>query len=103
MITPDKINEVVERIVVNVKPEKIFLFGSYVNGSPTEDSDLDLLVIKEMDIAIHKRNSEVKQYLRGIKIPLDIFVYTPLEIEQYKKSEFGFVSHILKEGKLIYG
>jgi predicted nucleotidyltransferase len=27
-------------------PDKVILFGSYANGNPGEDSDLDLLVIK---------------------------------------------------------
>jgi predicted nucleotidyltransferase len=37
-----------ETIVQNVHPEKVILFGSYANGNPNDDSDLDLLVIKDM-------------------------------------------------------
>ena len=33
----------VERIVSELKPEKIILFGSYAYGDPTPDSDVDLL------------------------------------------------------------
>ena len=60
MITSEQINEVIEKIVINVNPEKIYLFGSYASGTPTIDSDLDLLVIKDTDAPIYKRNTEVK-------------------------------------------
>jgi len=103
MITSEQINEVVEKIVINVNPEKIYLFGSYANGKPTVDSDLDLLVIKDTDAPIYKRNTEVKKYLRGMKIPLDLFVYTPSEVNQFKDSKTAFVNQILEKGKLVYG
>jgi len=103
MITSKQINEVVEKIVINVNPEKIYLFGSYANGTPTVDSDLDLLVIKDTDTPIYKRNTEIKKYLRGIKIPLDLFVYTPSEVNQFKDSKTAFVNQIIEEGKLVYG
>lgn len=43
-------NPVVQDIVNQLKPlqaEKIILFGSYAYGKPTQDSDVDLLVIKK--------------------------------------------------------
>lgn len=33
---------------MHIQPEKIILFGSYANGNPTEDSDLDLLTPDEV-------------------------------------------------------
>ena len=45
MISQEKIKEVIDRIVKNINPEKIILFGSYASGNPGEDSDLDILVI----------------------------------------------------------
>jgi predicted nucleotidyltransferase len=44
-ITDEIIQEIKNRIVKGVHPEKIILLGSYVYGNPTKDSDLDLLVI----------------------------------------------------------
>ena len=40
------INEIVDRISKGYKPKKVILFGSYAYGEPTEDSDIDLLIIK---------------------------------------------------------
>ena len=81
MITQSQINQIVDTIVKNVKPDKVVLFGSYANGNPNEDSDLDILVIKNMSQKRALRGREIRKYLRGTKIPIDLLVYTPQEIE----------------------
>ena len=37
----------IQKIVSELKPEKIILFGSYAYGTPNPHSDVDLLVIME--------------------------------------------------------
>lgn len=39
----------VEKIAKEYQPRKIILFGSYAYGEPTQDSDVDLLIIKNTD------------------------------------------------------
>jgi hypothetical protein len=46
-VTKETLNEIVRRIVRGSRPQKIILFGSYGYGSPTNDSDVDLLVITD--------------------------------------------------------
>ena len=41
------IDDVVERLVREYDPDRIILFGSRALGTATEDSDIDLLVVKE--------------------------------------------------------
>ena len=50
MIGTDKISEIVNKIASGYQPDKIILFGSYASGTPNEDSDLDLFVIKDTDL-----------------------------------------------------
>jgi len=57
MIGEDKISEIVNKIAFGYNPEKIILFGSYAAGNPSEDSDLDLFVIKETDLPRPQRVS----------------------------------------------
>ena len=38
--------EIVKRLKP-LSPEKIILFGSYAYGTPTEDSDLDIMIIEK--------------------------------------------------------
>ncbi|MEA3476431.1 MAG: nucleotidyltransferase domain-containing protein [Candidatus Cloacimonadota bacterium] len=102
MITEKQINEIVKRIVENYFPERIILFGSYAYGSPTKDSDLDLLIVKESNIPIHKRGREVRKYLRGLKVPMDIIIRTPAEFETYKDIIGTIIYPANKFGKVIY-
>src|SRR5438128_28790 len=47
LVTPEKLNEAVKRIVEAAHPRKIILFGSQARGTATEDSDADLMVIED--------------------------------------------------------
>ena len=103
MISQEKINEVINRIVKNINPEKIILFGSYASGNPSEESDLDILIVKEMRMPRYKRSREVKKHLRGMKIPIDVIVYTKKEIKKWKNTETAFINQAIKQGKVLYG
>jgi predicted nucleotidyltransferase len=103
MISQEKINEVIDRIVKNINPEKIILFGSYAFGNPSEDSDLDILIVKEMKMPRYKRTREVKKHLRGMKIPIDVIVYTKKEIKKWKGTKTAFINQAIKQGKVLYG
>ena len=103
LITKDQIDQVVATIVQNVHPEKIILFGSYASGNPGEDSDLDLLVVKDMPQKRIQRGREIRKYLRGIGIPIDLLVYTPQEIEEWRDTRAAFITQIIDQGRVLYG
>ncbi len=103
MISRNKINEIVKIIVVNVNPERVILFGSYAEDVPNEDSDLDILVVKNTSIPRHKRAREIRKYLRGIKVPIDLLVYTQKEIDDWKDEKHAFINKILEKGEELYG
>jgi len=103
MITQKQLEEIVKRIIDNYNPEKIILFGSYAYGQPTEDSDLDLLVIKNSDLPRYKRAREIRKHLWGITdVPKDIIVYTQEEIDGWKEVEEAFITSVVKKGKILY-
>ncbi len=99
-----QIEEIIKRVVSNIKPEKIILFGSYAYGTPTEDSDLDLLVvIKSSEQPRYRRAREIRKHLWGVTdIPKDILVYTQKEIDEWKEVEEAFITSITKRGKVLY-
>jgi uncharacterized protein len=102
-ITEEIIQEIKNRIVKGVHPEKIILFGSYAYENPTKDSDLDLLVILPTEEPMHRRVTRIRKLLRDINIPKDIIVYTPQEVEKWKNASAAFVTSIIRKGKVIYG
>jgi len=102
MITQKQINEVVEMIASKFKPEKIILFGSYASGTPTEESDLDLLVIKDSDVPSRLQNREVRKVTSGLKIPMDVIVKTKNDFERYKDIVGTIIYPANKFGRVVY-
>ncbi len=102
MIDSSKISEIVNKIASGYNPDKIILFGSYATENPTEDSDLDLLVIKNSDLPRPQRNMIVRKMLFGSMIPIDIIVYTPEEINESIDNSYSFIYKALNTGKTVY-
>ena len=102
MIGKDKISEIVGKIASGYNPEKIILFGSYANGNPDENSDLDLFIIKETNLSRPERTVQVRKMLYGARIPIDLIIYTPKEIEESRDNIFSFVHEVLNTGKTLY-
>ena len=99
------ITEIVDRISRGYKPKKVILFGSYAYGEPTEDSDIDLLIIKNTDKRPIDRWVEVKRLLRDSSrtIPVAPLVYTEKEVEQRLAIKDFFLEEIFEKGELLYG
>jgi len=98
-----KILEATERIKKEYQPEKIILFGSYAYGRPTEDSDVDLFIIKETNKRRIDRFCEVCRIIRDIKgIPIQPVVFTKKEVQERLEIEDDFINEILKRGEVLY-
>ena len=103
MTYADKISEIKEKIVKEIDPEKIILFGSYAWGNPTDESDIDLLVIKNSTERKIDRARMVRQSIADIQVPADILVYTPEELKKsINENRNLFMEDIVRNGKTIY-
>jgi uncharacterized protein len=101
-VTEEVLQAVAERIAESLRPEKIILFGSYARGTPTSDSDVDLLVIMETDAPRTQRYLAVSRLLYPRPFPVDILVKTPGEIERALEIGDIFIHEILSEGRVLY-
>ncbi len=95
-------DEIVRRIVQQVDPERIVLFGSYARGNPHRESDVDLLVVMETDLPRHKRSVPIYRALAGLLLPKDVLVYTPEEIRAWQEVPQAFITTALREGRVLY-
>ena len=57
-----------------LNPEKIILFGSYAYGVPNEDSDLDILIIKESYENKWNEIKKARKFLNPVNMPKDILL-----------------------------
>lgn len=98
------IQEIVRRLVAEYAPQKIILFGSYAYGQPDEDSDIDLLIIKETHERFSERLDTVRRTVTGAhrRIPFEPIVLTPSEVEQRLKAGDQFIAEILRKGEILH-
>ncbi len=92
----------VQRIAETLDPEKIILFGSYAYGTPTPDSDVDLLVVLASDASPVERYLRVSRLLQPRPFPVDILVKTPQEIEIALNRGDFFLREIVTLGRVLY-
>jgi uncharacterized protein len=102
MLKPNEIDNLVQRIVARIRPQKVMIFGSYAKGTATIESDLDLLVIKETELPMANRADDLKPLLSNALIRVDVHTYTPEEVEEYGREPFSFLNNILITGKIVF-
>jgi predicted nucleotidyltransferase len=101
-VTEEVLQAIVHRRVTGLHPRKIILFGSYVYGTPTADSDVDLLVILDTPARPVDRHLRVSRLLRPRPFPLDLLVKTPEEIVQALDRGDAFMREITEQGRVLY-
>ena len=103
MIKAEIIEEAKKRLIEVYNPIAIYIFGSYAWGTPTEESDLDLLiVVDESDEKSYKRPVAGYRALRGLRIPKDLIVKTKQEFESSASNVTTLLYKIKNDGELIY-
>jgi predicted nucleotidyltransferase len=104
---------VLDSLVSSLKssdPYKIILFGSYANGNPNENSDIDLMVILDNNhiSKTYEERLNKRVFIRNLvfeinqNIPLDILVYSKEELKKIKEYGNFFIDEIERTGKIIY-
>ena len=96
-----KIQDLCRQIVENFHPQKVILFGSYAYGKPTEDSDVDLLVVMPYEGNELEQMAKVRRRIKSI-FPLDIFVKTPAQLKERYEMDDYFIKEIIEKGKVLY-
>ncbi|HCO93622.1 MAG TPA: nucleotidyltransferase domain-containing protein, partial [Phycisphaerales bacterium] len=95
-----------QRIVREVHPQRILLFGSRASGQANQDSDIDLLVVEREPFGPNRsRRQEAARIWRCLsefRIPKDILVYSESELADWKDSSHHVVGRALREGKVLY-
>lgn len=103
MLQQTQIDKLIKEIVLGYEPEKIYLFGSYASGRQTTDSDVDLFIIKNTRKRKIERNREVRKCIKTYpQSGLDIFIFTPLELQQGLQQIINIGKEAVTTGKLVY-
>jgi predicted nucleotidyltransferase len=86
-----------DKIVSEVHPDKILLFGSYAKGNDREYSDIDIaIVVSEIQGDILDILAKLYKIRRSIDIRIEPHVF------EYNNDESGMLAEVLSTGEIIY-
>lgn len=98
------LEEAKQRLVLELKPSKVYLFGSRARGSASPDSDYDFyVVVPSGDERPFRRAQRAYRALRGMDISKDIVVATDDRFERMKGVVASLEHEVASEGVLLYG
>jgi len=96
------LDAVVRRIVDGYDPQQVILFGSHATGRADEESDVDLLIVKQTSQRPVDRRVDVDLLLADRLIALDLVVYTPREMWELYWAGSPFIDDVLETGRVLY-
>ncbi len=84
MDSGQKIERIIKQIAEWYQPAKVTLFGSHAWGQPTVESDIDLLIVKEISDRFINRWVKVRKLIADPtrRIPVEPIVTTPEELDR---------------------
>ena len=101
MLDKERVREIAQQYAEEVKkvinPNAIVLFGSYVNGIPHEESDIDIAVIVN---DFQGDWLDTAAMLCGLSWKISFDIEPHLLDETCDRS--GFVRHVMQTGEFIY-
>lgn len=101
MITQQDIQAVCQQIVDNFEPDQIILFGSYAYGSPTPDSDLDLLVLLSFEGSSFVQTVKIRTAIQ-CDFPLNLLVKNSTDAQKLYQEWDPFIRAAFDQGKVLY-
>ena len=101
--------EIIERLKP-LNPDKIILFGSYANGTPNEESDIDLYVVTNDEFIPQSWREKSDIYLKFSRklrdlqkeIPIDLIVHTKGMYRKFVDLNSSFYRHSILQGQQLW-
>jgi len=98
----EQTQDLVDRILAAIHPERIILFGSAARGEMNSRSDVDVLVVAPEGAHRRRTAQAIYRRLLGFEIPVDVVVATPSDLEQHGEASDLVYRQALHEGRDIY-
>ena len=101
MISREEIQKFVDQVVERFRPSKVILFGSYAYGTPTEDSDVDLMVVMRHRGAAPAKAARIMVDCAH-NFPMDLLVRSPAELRRRVEMGDTFMREIATKGIVLH-
>jgi predicted nucleotidyltransferase len=90
-----------DTIAREFRPQRIVLFGSYASGTPSPDSDVDVLVVMPVNNRRARPSLDIRRRVSA-GFPVDILVRAPEDVERRLRSGDSFITEVMTRGKVMY-
>ena len=102
MVSHEEILAACDDIVRDFSPLQIILYGSYAYGIPSENSDVDLLVVMQVDKSeVREREVEIKKQISS-RFNIDLLVRSPEYIAYRLSYNDWFLHEVTEKGQVLY-
>lgn len=99
-----EIKKLTDLIAEAVKPQTIYLFGSFARGEQNYHSDYDFYVVVDNDADTNDLTLKAYRAIRGQrKRPVDVLVGTRHKFEEGKRFALAVERDVMKDGVVVYG
>ncbi len=100
----DEIAAITDRIVSQLSPLQVYLFGSFADGTQRPDSDLDFYIVVGNDKTDwYEQTLNAYRAIRPVrKRPVDILVGTERDFES-RRQYATIEREVARKGVLLYG
>jgi predicted nucleotidyltransferase len=97
------LREMVARLVAELRPCRIYLFGSRARGESGAESDYGLLLlIEDPSEPTYRLSRRAYRVLRGIPAAVDVIVWDRKAFESRLHLPASFPATVLREGRLLH-
>ena len=102
-VTPALLNYIVDKIVREIEPKQIILFGSRARGGALDSSDVDLFIVQDRELSNRQVRRKIEHLLWGRLFGVDLIVRRPEDVERNLADHNPFYTHhIFSEGQVLY-
>lgn len=100
----EEIEELKNQFVKTLNPLKIYLFGSFANGTATKDSDFDFYIVVDNSVSdLWGAMDEARASIVNIqKRPIDILVGTQEKFDRRKNLVLSIERQVNENGVVLY-
>ena len=93
--------EIIDKIKGCAQPSQMYLFGSYATGTPREDSDIDIAVIKRSFSNKREELVRIKRAIASADYSVDLLLFSEAEFNLKKAQGWRVMEEITNKGTAI--
>lgn len=98
----ETVRRLVDRVVEEVHPLRVVLFGSQARGETHTHSDVDLLVVMPDGTPRRRIAQRLYTNIRGVGVPVDYLVATPSVLHRHRDNPGLIYREALRTGREVY-